>query len=318
LLKENFQPERTIYLAFGHDEEIGGENGAVKIAAYLQAQNVKADFVLDEGLVITQNIVPGLVKPVALIGIAEKGYLSLELTVNADGGHSSMPTKETAIGILSAAVSKIENTPMPAKFSEPVNHFLEYVGPEMPFFQKMAFANQWLFKNTIISKYEKSNSGNATVRTTTAPTMFNSGIKDNVLPGTATAVINFRLLPGETQEDVIAHVKGAINDDRIQIKKYGHYGEASPVSDVQSESFSNIQKSIGQVFENTISTPALVIAATDARHYSAVADNAYRFLPLICKQEDLKRIHGLNEKISIENFKDCIRFYRQLIINTKP
>jgi len=316
LIKENVKPERTIYLAFGHDEEIGGQNGAKKIAEYLQSQNVNAEFVLDEGLVITKGIVPGIKPNVGLIGISEKGYLSVELSVEADGGHSSMPAKETPIGILSGAIFKLEKKPMVAIISEPVQHFLDYVGPEMPFFSKLAFANKWLLKSVIISKYEASNSGNATVRTTTAPTIFKSGVKDNVLPSIASATINFRIVPGETSDDVIAHIEKTVNDPRVKIKKIGHNNEALPVSDIHSEGFKQIEKSIKQIFKNTLTAPALMVGATDEKHYLNVSANLFRFLPAICESEDLKRIHGINEKISTDNFKDCIRFYRQLVLNS--
>jgi carboxypeptidase PM20D1 len=316
LLKENFKPERTIYLAFGHDEEIGGRNGAEKIAEYLQSQNVNAEFILDEGLVITKGVVPGIKPNVGLIGISEKGYLSVELSVETEGGHSSMPSKETAIGILSSAISKVEKNPMPTNISEPVQHFLDYVGPEMPFFSKVAFANQWLLKSVIISKYEASNSGNASVRTTTAPTIFNSGIKDNVLPSFASATVNFRILPGETSDNVITHIEKTINDSRVKIKKVEHSNEATAVSDINSKGFKQIEKTTKQIFSSTLVAPALMIGATDEKHYTKISTDLFRFLPIIADAEDLKRIHGLNEKISVDNFKDCIRFYRQLILNS--
>ncbi|HEV7230981.1 MAG TPA: M20 family peptidase [Bacteroidia bacterium] len=315
LLKEGYQPERTIYLAFGHDEESGGEQGAEKIAGYLASQHVKADFLLDEGLVITHDIVPGVAGNVALVGIAEKGYVSVELSVEAEGGHSSMPAKETPIGILASAVSRLEKHPMKAQLSVPVQEFLDYVGPEMSFFSRLAFSNRWLLKGLIIKKYEASNAGNAIVRTTTAATLFRSGTKDNVLPGFASATVNFRIVPGESIEDVFAHIRNVVQDKRVKLKKVGHFTEPSPVSEIRCRAFEDIEKSIRQIFPNTLTAPSLVIAGTDARHYSEVAVNLYRFVPLIAMPDDLKRIHGVNEKISSPNFSNCIRFYRQLILN---
>jgi carboxypeptidase PM20D1 len=318
LLKQDFKPERTIYLAFGHDEETGGARGAEQIARYLEDRHVKASFLLDEGLVITREIVPGIhTKDVALIGIAEKGYMSAELTVEAPGGHSSMPAKETPIGILALAVSRLEKHPMEAQLSEPVQQFLDYIGPEMPFSSRLAFANRWLLKAIIIKKYEASNAGNAIVRTTTAPTLFRSGTKDNVLPGYASATVNFRIIPGETVDGVLDHIRKTIKDDRVKVRKTGHFSEPSPVSDTGGKTFECVEKSISQIFPNTLIAPSLVIAGTDARHYTAVSDNQYRFVPLIAGPDDLKRIHGVNEKIAVENFADCIRFYRQLIINAE-
>ncbi len=314
-LKEGKKPKRTVYFAFGHDEEIGGRAGAVKIAELLESQKVKAEFLLDEGLLITRGIVPGIQRPVALIGITEKGYLSLELSIEMEGGHSSMPPKETPVGILSAAVSKLEKDPFNPRISAPVQEFLAHVGPEMPFFSKMAFANQWLFSGVIIGKYQKTEAGSAIVQTTTAPTIFKSGVKDNVLPMRASAVVNFRILPGESISSVTEHVKKAIGDERVKISVYGHSNEPSPVSDVNSPGFIAIRKSVGEVFDSTITAPSLVVGATDARHYTKVTSNAFRFVPVIALPEDLKRLHGTNERISIENFKDCIRFYRRLLIN---
>ena len=316
LLSENFKPSRTIYLAFGHDEEIGGENGAKKIAEYLEFQHVNAEFILDEGLVITRGVVPGLLPDVALIGVSEKGYLSVELSVETEGGHSSMPAKETTIGILSAAICKLEKYPMKPLISEPVQQFLDYVGPEMPFFLKLAFANQWLLKSFIISKYEASGSGNATVRTTTAPTIFKSGVKENVMPSTATATINFRILPGETFDDIITHIEKTVKDSRIKIKRIGHGNEAAKVSDIHSLGFMQIEKTIKQVFKNTLTAPSLMIAGTDEKHYSKISSNLFRFLPCVFNSDDLKRIHGVNEKIGIDNFKNCVRFYQLFILNT--
>jgi carboxypeptidase PM20D1 len=315
LLRENFHPKRTVLLAFGHDEEVGGQNGAVQIADYLKKKNVSAEMLVDEGMVITKNIVPGIEKPVALIGVSEKGYVSLQLSVDFAGGHSSMPGKETSIGILSKAISRLQDHPFPARISEPVNLFLNRVGPQMPFFSKMAFANRWLFESVIIHKYEKSNSGNATVRTTTAPTIFRAGVKDNVLPSSATAIINFRILPGETVESVKQYVIKIIDDERVKVSQNGHAQEPSPVSPSDNNAFTTLEKTIQQIFPEIITAPTLMVGASDSRHYTAVCQNIYRFLPVQFESEDLERIHGNNERISVEAYKNSIRFYRQLILN---
>ena len=177
LLSSGFQPKRTLYLSFGHDEEIGGLRGAKVIVEHLKAQGIAAQFVLDEGGTISQNIIPGIEKDVALIGIAEKGYVSLELSVKKEGGHSSMPEKESAIDILSTAIAKLKNNPFPAKLAGPIEGFIENIGPEMSGINKFIFANRWLFESIITGVYEKTGSGNALVRTTTAPTLFNAGSK---------------------------------------------------------------------------------------------------------------------------------------------
>lgn len=316
LLKEGFEPKRTVYFAFGHDEEIGGKEGAKKIAEYLQSKNVQAEFVMDEGMVITKGVVPGIQPDIALVGISEKGYLTVQLSVESQGGHSSMPAKETPIGILSSAIARLEQNPIPVRISEPVSHFLDYVGPEMPFTTKLAFANQWLLKSIILNTYQKSNSGNATVRTTTAPTIFKSGVKENVLPPRADAVINFRILPGETTQDVLAHIEKTVSDSRVKIHEPLYSNEAAEVSDIHSVGFMQIEKTARQVFPQTLVAPSLMLGATDVKQYAIISKNLFRFMPVPFDSEDLSRLHGNNERISIKAFKNCIRFYRQLIVNS--
>jgi carboxypeptidase PM20D1 len=315
LIAEEYVPERTIYLAFGHDEEIYGYNGAGVIAAALKKRGVEAEFVLDEGLAITKEIVPMINKPVASIGISEKGYLSLALTVEMEGGHSSTPEKESAITVLNEALHHIINRQMKADIRGPVKDFLRYTGPEMPFLPKVIFANQWLFKGLILKLYTGSNAGNAGIRTTTAPTIINAGIKDNMVPTKAEAVVNFRIIPGETSEDVIQHLKKVVSDDRVKISIVGHAQEPSPVSSVNDFGFELIHTTIRQVFPEVMVNPMLVIGTTDSRHYAGVSKNIYRFIPVTIEQDDLARMHGLNERISVEDFRRATGFYYQLIKN---
>jgi carboxypeptidase PM20D1 len=316
LLKEGFTPERTIYLAFGHDEEIGGHQGAEKISELLQSRKIKAEFVLDEGLSITEGVIPGLEKPAALIGIAEKGYASVELSVNIRGGHSSLPEKETAIGVLSKAIVRLTKKQFPARISPPVLSFFENIGPEMPFVNKVIFANLWLFKGLLISIFEKSAPGNATLRTTTAPTIFKSGIKDNLLPTEAKAVVNFRILPGETAGDVMAHIRKVVKDSRIQLSTVGATSEATPVSATDSAGYRQIEKTIRQVYPGIIVTPSMVLAGTDSKHYVNISPDIYRFLPIRLSSTDLSRIHGIDERIKTDNYRECVQFYYQLMRNS--
>jgi carboxypeptidase PM20D1 len=315
LIMENFEPERTIYLAFGHDEEISGLRGAQIIANTLAERGIEAEFVLDEGLSITQGIIPMVSKPVASIGLSEKGYMSVALTVEMEGGHSSYPEKETSVTVLNNALYKINNKPMKAKISGPVKEFIRYTGPEIPVIPRAIFANLWLFKGLIINIYEGSNAGNAVVRTVNSPTIVTAGVKDNVIPTKAEAVVNFRILPGETSADVFQHLKKVIADERVSITSYGDIQESSPVSSANSYGFETIHTTIKQMFPEVMLNPMLAIGQTDSRHYSNVTSNIYRFIPITLLQEDLARIHGLNERISIENYRRAIGFYYQLIKN---
>lgn len=316
LIAEGFQPERTVYFAFGHDEEISGLKGAYSIAGLLKSRGVQAEFVLDEGLAVTNNMVPMIDKPVATVGTSEKGYLSVRLEVEAEGGHSSTPANKTAIDILSRAVSKIAENPMKSTITGPVSDFLDYTGPEMPFYAKAIFANRWLFRNVILKIYKGTPAGAAAVRTTIVPTIIQGGVKENAVPFTAQAILNCRLLPGETDNDVISHLTRVIDDPLVKISTEGRYVMASPVSPADSYGFGIIGKTVRQVYPDAVVSPMIMLGASDAKHYKEVSENIYRFLPVNVTREDLARIHGVNERIAVTDFYKSIGFYYWLIRNT--
>jgi carboxypeptidase PM20D1 len=315
LLEQGHEPVRTFYLAFGHDEEVGGLNGARQIVAHLKSQGIQPEFVLDEGYSITQGLVPGVLTDVALIGIAEKGFASLNMSVEMDGGHSSMPGKETAIETIAAAITRLQANPLPAEICAPVQQFIEHVGPETRFQEKLVFSNNKLFKKAILSIYQKSGPGRAVVQTTMAPTIFNSGIKDNVIPSSASATINFRILPGTSISEVISHVKKSINDERIKIELKDFHSEPSKVSSTESKGYSLINQSIKEIYPDVITVPNLVLAATDGRYYGEICADVYRFSPIKLTQDNINTIHGIDELIPVDEFRDAIRFYVQLIKN---
>lgn len=315
LLAKGFIPKRTVLLAFGHDEEIGGAKGAPLIAARLKADGVRAAAVLDESGVISTGLMPGVEGPVALIGIAEKGYLSLKLTAATSGGHSSMPAAPTAIGSLASAVAKLEAEPFPARLDETTGVLFEWIGPEMSQPLKAVFANAWLLGPVIKAELAAKPSTDATIRTTTAPTIFNGGNKDNLLPTRARAVVNFRILPGETTESVTARVKQVIDDPAIEVSPLFPGVNPTRVSDPADPAFALLTRTIGQIFPGVIIGPYLVMAGTDARHYQDISDNILRFLPIRLAPEDLDRIHGTNERLAVDNYGEVVAFYRQYILN---
>lgn len=314
LLAHDFTPKQTVYLAFGHDEEAGGR-GAAAMAAQLEARGIKPDMVLDEGGAILNAMIPGVVVPTAMIGTSEKGYVTLELSLQESGGHSSAPPKHTAIGILGEAIRRLEANPMPAKLEGSAAHMLDYLGPELPFVSRFFVANRWFFQPLITFGFTTMPVTNATVRTTTAATMIQGGIKENVLPSLVTATINFRIRPGETMDDVVQHVRRTVKNDRIKITKRPHGINPSPVSSVESPQFNVIQRTIRQIYPNVIVIPGIVIGATDARHFTKLSKNVFRFAPFTVTMDDFQGVHGTNERIRADVYPDMVRFYIQFLRN---
>jgi carboxypeptidase PM20D1 len=315
LAASGFKPRRTIYLAFGHDEENGGAEGASMIARLLTERGVHCEFALDEGLLIAEGILPGLKPPAALIGIAEKGSVTLRLTAAATPGHSSMPPARSAIGALATAIERVQAAPMPATIAGVTAKMFDALAPELTGFSRVAMSNLWLFGPIVRKQLEAGPSTNALIRTTTAVTVIRGGEKDNVLPGEAEALINFRLLPGDNADRVIEHVRRVVRDDQIRIAAAYPAEEPSPVASVTSAAYQLIDRTIREVFPEAIVAPGLMIAATDARHMSAVADDTYRFSPVRAHSEDLPRFHGTDERMAVSNYVELIHFYGALIRN---
>ncbi len=313
LLQQGFQPERTIYFVFGHDEEIGGIKGAKLIAQQFKAQQIKADLVLDEGGIIANNKMPGIKKPIALLGTAEKGYLSLEISVQKNGGHSSMPDSETAIDILTNAIVKLHDNPFPYRIEKATQKLIEYLGPEMDFPNNMAFTNQWLFKPLIMKGLGKTPPARAMIHTTSVTTIVNAGVKDNVVPTMATATINFRLLPGDSVNMIMRRVREVFNDDRVAIRiKNDTAVEAVSSPEADGNGFKKIRKIISQTYDNILTTPFLMIGGTDSRHFDIVSDHVVKFSPVI----DPIGFHGIDEQVSLNNFQHSIWFFEQLMRDT--
>ncbi|MEP2936169.1 MAG: M20 family peptidase [Gilvibacter sp.] len=304
LLEEGFEPTRTIFLAFGHDEEVGGPNGAGAIAEHLKANGVKAAMTLDEGGFLADGIIPGIDNEVAMVNLAEKGFASFRLIVETTGGHSSAPPRENTIGMLAQAIVDLENNQRPYKMVKPIDSQFEYMGPEFGFFQKMAFANPWLFKKPILTALN--------AHTTTAPTIIDGGVKNNVIPTVAEATINFRILPGETIASVQEHIEGTVSD-RIRVEPVGFLTNPSPVSSIDSEAFKTLEQTIRDMFPESIVVPGLVGGGTDARYFYDISDDVYRFYPIRLEPDSMTRFHGIDEKISKENYKEIIEFSYHLI-----
>jgi carboxypeptidase PM20D1 len=320
LLDEGFQPRRTVYLAFGPDEEVGGVRGAAGMARLLESRGAEPyAFVVDEGGAVTKGMIQGIDEAVALVGIAEKGYVNLELTVAGTGGHSSTPPPSTAIGILAEAISELEEDPFPPRFEGAARSMFEYLGPEMDFAGRMIFGNLWLFEPLVTRMSLADPSTASMVRTTTAVTIVEGGVKANVLPISARAVVNHRIMPGETQESVLARVVSVIDDDRVQVRILGDEGvDPSPVSDPSGEAFQMLASTIRQVLEDgdVVVAPYLVMGGTDAKHYAGRSPNVFRFLPATMEGNALQRVHGTDERMSIDGFMASIQFFQQLIRNS--
>ena len=317
LLTRGYRPKQTIYLAFGHDEERGGA-GAQAMAALLKQRGANIGLGLDEGYAVLDGVIAGVTAPIAMIGIGEKGYVSVELSAAGAGGHSSMPDAENAAVSVAKAVARLSQNQMPAEIDGPAGAMLDGLAPYSTPTMRIALANRWLTDPLVERQLLAVPSTAAAIRTTTAPTILNAGTKDNVIPQTARAVVNHRILPGDTVASVIEHDRRVIDDPRVQVRPVSiQQNPSTPVS-TESVEFQRLRSVIRASFPEAAVAPGLVVGATDGRHYEGVARAVLRFAPFTMRKGDLTRFHGNDERIGIADYMRAIAFYEQLMSGSPP
>ena len=306
------RPQNDIYLAFGGDEEVNG-GGALSIALHFEKMKITPAIVLDEGGAVVNNVFPGVKSPSALIGIAEKGMLNAELSYNGAGGHASAPKSKTPIGALSRACISIENHPFRFRFTEASYHMFNTLARHSGFLYRMIFANLWCF-SPLINRMCKKNGGemNALLRTTAVFTQMEGSEGMNVIPAKARMVANLRILPGETTESALEHLKKAVKDPEITVKKIDGMNP-SVISDVNSEGYHKIKNAINSVWCDAIVSPYLMVACSDSRHWGKICNKVYRFSPMLLTSEDRATIHGNDERISLDSIVKTVEFYTRFI-----
>ena len=309
LLTLNKLFSQDIYLAFSGDEEIFG-NSAPSIVKTLKERGIKPYLVLDEGGAIVSKMFPGVREKAAVVGIAEKGFMNVRLTATSRGGHASTPPKDTPLTELSKAVVRLNNHPsFSLKMTEPVKALFDTLAPYSKSFGiRMLFSNLWLFM-PLIKVIAKLSGGEflSMFKTTQAFTIAKGSDAINVLPSEASMSINYRLRPGETSSIILDRISHIIKNPHIKIEALA-ISEATSTSLVD-EAFNKVKHAISQTWPHVLVAPYLMVATTDSRHYHEICDHVYKFSPMDVSKEDLKKIHGYDEDISIDNVVHGVNFY---------
>jgi carboxypeptidase PM20D1 len=313
LVKSGFRPDATLYLAVGDDEEIGGAEGAAVIAGILAERGVHFEFVLDEGGAVVEDFLPGAAGAIALLGVGEKGSVDVEITAAGTGGHSSMPPPQTAVGRLAAAVALLEEHPMPARPDVQAGLF-HVLGRMMPGLRGMMLRRADRLGRLAERRLSAERQTNALIRTTGAATVIEGGVKPNVLPQQARAVVNYRILPGDTVDGVLEHVRSVVGDSvEVRPLEGGFAGDPPPVSETSSAAYRLVAGTIEDVFTDAVAAPWILMAATDGRHFARIADGVFRFAPFRLTPADMERIHGNGERVRVSDAERAVGFYSRLI-----
>ena len=312
LIAQGFQPENDVYFAFGGDEEIFGGD-APAIVAELQKRGIQPAFVLDEGGAIVENVFPGVKKPAAVIGIAEKGAICVDVIAKGKGGHASAPPASQAMGRLGRALHRLETKAMPFTLTKPALEMFDVMGRESTFLFKLIFANLWCFSPVLNLICKKSGGElNALVRTTCALTKAQGSKAYNVLPTQVTAGVNLRLICGDTIEDAMARMGKIIGDDSISLEFVS--GEnASRISQTGDEAWNRLDEAISAAYPGVIVSPYLMLAGSDSRHYSKICDHVFRFSGMPLSKEQRGLIHNANERIPLSLIKGTVTFFAAVL-----
>jgi carboxypeptidase PM20D1 len=225
-----------------------------------------------------------------------------------------MPPRETAVGALAAALVRLERRQMPRAIRGPTAAMFDYLGPELPFGPRLVMANRWLLGGVLVRVFGRTPQGNALLRTTTAPTVLAAGVKENVLPSTARALVNFRILPGDSVGGVLAHVRRAVRGLPVEVRALEEtVSDPSPVTSVDSAPFRLLARTIREAVPGAIVAPWLVVGATDSRHYARLTPNVLRFGAFTIGTDDLHRVHGTDERVSVGAYATAVRVYIRLL-----
>ena len=312
LISKDFVPENDIYFAFSGGEEVNGK-GAKHIVDYFAKEGIKLGAVVDEGGAVVENVFPGVKKPCAMIGIAEKGLLDLKYEVESNGGHASAPKPHTPVGVLSAACCNVENKPFKSHITKPVALMFDTLGRHSTFVYRMIFANLWCFRPVLDMLAKKSGGEmNALMRTTVAFTQMRGSSASNVIPPSAEMVSNIRLNPEDTVESATEYIRKVVNDDNVKVSVI-HGTDPSRISTTECDGWKKVVNAVSGTWQGSIVSPYLMVQCSDSRHYGEISDKVYRFSAMDLTSEERASIHGNNEKIRLETACKAVEFYIRLM-----
>lgn len=311
-LEKGEEPQRDIYFALGHDEEVGGKEGAQAMAKLFQDRGLIFSSVLDEGGAVVEDALPGFFQPFAFVGVAEKGSSMVQLRVQGEGGHSSMPAGPSSVAILAQAIARLTENPMKIRLTPVVERFLQELSG-VGGVQGFLLRRPRLFFPLLGRSLEKIPTMNAMLRTTMAVTRIQGGEADNLLPQEAWALVNVRLLPGDTLEEVLQEMKKIVRDLPVVVSRIT-VEEASSLSPRDTPEYEALKEVIGEIFPKIPVLPYIMAGSSDSRKYEPCCRNIFRFSAVKLTSADLTTVHGTDERVSLENLETMFHFYQKLLL----
>ncbi len=312
LLEHGHEPAQDVYLSFGHDEETHG-SGARAIAELLAERGVRPALVLDEGGAVALEAFPGVSRPIAAVGVSEKGATLVRLTVDQQGGHSSTPPRLSATGRLARAIVRLDARPFPARIPAPVMEMLRTLAPYATGAVGRVLRGLPATAPLVRRVFARSDETRAMMQTTQAVTILEAGHAANALAERAEAMVNVRVAVNSNVDAALAHIRRAIADDDVHVELVSR-GEPAPVSPTSGQGWRTVTATIATTFPEAVITPYVQTGATDSRFFTALSPAVYRFTPFVLDRTERDTLHAKNERIRVRSWLSGIEFYRDVLL----
>ncbi len=305
-------PHRDVFLLINPDEEIGGEGGAAMVVQRYWERLEEPFAVLDEGSFVADDMVPST--RLVPVGVGEKHYVTITLTVNGAAGHSSMPRESDAPRVLAVALGRLAELELEPRILPATEAFLDRIADRMPFHERLALRNRWLLGRFVHDLLAERPASNAMIRDTIALTLLDAGVADNVIPARAQATVNLRLLPGSSLSEVLADIERQIDDPRVQLDVLTDEGDSAPAP-IEGEVWTRLESALATAYpaEGTVIAPMITPGTMDARFFASRGVPTYRLIPFVLDSNERGRMHGVDERISVANLEEAARVYAHLM-----
>ena len=305
-------PARDVYVSSSNDEEVLGEGARQAVQAF-RDRGIVPWAVLDEGGAVVTGVFPGVPGQLAVVGLAEKGQLGVELVTSDPGGHASSPTPDGAPARLARAVLRLDAAPFPARLDDVVLGMVDAAGRHASVAYRALFAHAPVLRPVLARALARAGrEANALVRTTVAVTELEGSRARNVLATRARAHLDVRIALGETVASTVERLRRVVGDPSVEVRVLSGT-DPSPVSRTDTDAYAALGAAVRAVYPRAAVAPYLMVQASDARHFAQISDRVYRFMPFDLSRGELDALHAADERISIAALHRGAVFFRHLI-----
>jgi carboxypeptidase PM20D1 len=315
LLTRGFTPERDIYLCFGGNEETRGD-AAATMAETLRDRGIRPYLVLDEGGAVVDAPLPKVNAQAAMVGVGEKGVMTIKLTCEGHPGQIFAPSRRTPIARIGGAVARVTSRTFPARLPSAVPAMIAALAPHASGSARPLYSMLARVPFTAAQFFARLGGHAASLAATTvAPTQIEAGTTSDHLPTNASAILNVRIAVGRTVDSTLSLIKRRIADPGVTITIIDSSNPCAE-SPIDNPQFAAIRAAVDASYPGVVTAPYVMSAATDSRHFADFADAVYRFSPLKLSSEQRPTIHGPDEWVDLDSLHRGQVFQEHLLRST--